>query len=160
MDFHKIIKKITQSPKQLSINKALKTIKGMTRFTSKNAYGDEYIKVNFTDTSALLLIIPTKEIFYSPRPLGILKSVNDQEIGTIQQIEHKNIHFKLANKNDYQYCLQHYIGIAGTDIEGECLFSDYLSEDGNHMLSLGWLSQTGKRADVYAYKISHQSVSL
>jgi hypothetical protein len=161
MTFNALIDALVKNNSQtLKVKNSIKQIKGMSRFTSINAYGDEYVKISFTDHTSMVLIIPSKEIFYSTQPIGKIINFHDKDIGVKETIQYKNVKFKLVNKNDYQFCLGHYVGEVGKDIEGECRFSDYLSEDNNHMLSLGWLSQSGKRADVYANKISLNKISI
>ncbi len=156
MKFDQLLKAILNKPSSIKIKIHNKntTIKGMSRYTSKNSYSDEYIKIALSDKSQLIVILPAKELFYAPKPIKRIKIITDKEIGKKTIVEFNNFKFRLVNRNDYQYCLEHYVGRAGKNIEGECRFSDYVSSDGNQMLSLGWLSDTGKRADVYAVRLN------
>jgi len=66
----------------------------------------------------------------------------------------------LEDKNDYQYVLELLVGTP-LDIEGKCRFSDYLpTEETKEFLSLGWLSETGKRADINPIHIDTAEVEF
>ena len=136
-----------------------KTVKGMVLLVSKNSPESPYIKTLFTDGSFLLILIEDKQLFYADSLLGRLETVSDEEIGKLEQIIYKDKTYKLVNKDDYQYVLRRYIGGA-QDVEGEVRFSDYISDDGEESLSLGWLSETGERADVYCKIIDLRNVEI
>ena len=134
-------------------------IKGMANYTSVNYEGEEYIKIEFTDHSHLLVIPSEQELYFAEKPLGKTRGITDKMIGN-KVINYKGKRYKLDNKNDYQFCIQLYVGKPNEDIEGERRFSDYISEDGLEMFSLGWLSVNNKRADVLVKKIAHSDVSI
>jgi hypothetical protein len=136
-----------------------KTVKGMVLLVSKNSPDSSYIKAVFTDGSFLLILIQDKQLCYADKLLGRLENVSDEEIGKLEQIVYKDKTYKLVNKDDYQYVLHRYIGRV-QDVEGEARFSNYLSNDGEESLSLGWLSETGERADVYCKSINVEDVKI
>lgn len=56
--------------------------------------------------------------------------------------------------------IQKYVG-GIDDIEGECQFSDYAPKDCTKaMLSLGIISASGQRADVYCEQISLEEIKV
>jgi len=135
------------SKTKITINGKEKTIRGMVLLSTKNYPDSSYIKTMFTDGSFLLIMIQDKELYYADKLIGNLESVEDDEIGRLENIKYQNKVYKLANKNDYQYVLRRYIG-GPQDVEGEVRFSDYFSEgEPKEILSLGWLSETSERAD-------------
>jgi hypothetical protein len=119
----------------------------------------EYWKIRFTDDSYLLIILEDQEVYYSDSYTFEAKTIADHQIGhdTIIEFEGKTYH--LGNKNDYQFVLELVYG-SPLDIEGECRFSDYFPTKGDkEFLSLGWLAQTGKRANIHC-KILDISTNL
>ena len=160
--FDKFIKHLLTNPSNkttLKIKGIKRKISGMARFTSVNYAGEEYIKITFKDHSHLLVIPSAKELYWTNKPLGKAHGITDKMIGK-PKVVFKGKTYKLDNKNDYQFCLQLYVGKPNEDIEGECSFSDYISEVGSEMLSLGFLSYNGKRADVHVKKINLEEVEI
>jgi hypothetical protein len=160
--FNSFLKQLLENPNEkttLEINGKKKRVKGMARFKSVNYGEDEYIKTSFTDGSQLIIIPSYREIYYAEKSLGKTPGISDDTIGK-KVIKFNRKTYKLDNKNDYQFCLRVYVGEPNKDIEGECRFSDYVSEDREEMFSLGWLSYNGKRADVLARKIAPEDVSV
>lgn len=161
-NFTDFVKRLLQNP---SINTTLlisgkkKKIKGMARFATINYPYDEYIKIVFTDYSFLFIVLKEKEFYYSEEYI-IETGVLDKEIGNKEIIKFSGKTYKLGNKDDYQFCLQLYVG-SPLDIEGECRFSDYFPTSGKkEYLSLGWILRTGKRADINAKIISLKEVKI
>jgi hypothetical protein len=163
MDFDTFLRKLLDNPSTqttLRIEGQEKKIKGMARFTTSNLKGQEYFKLNLKDSTAMVISPSTQEIFVGSS-LGHLTQISDDEIGIKEDITYNNHLYHLDNKDDYQYCLQVYVGNPGKDIEGECRFSDYISnQDGVFMLSLGWLMDTGNRADVAAQLVDTAEVQV
>lgn len=147
--------------KTLVIKERKRRVAGLARFTSRNCPDIQYFKMAFGDHSSLVVLPQEQEIYYSDSPLGVAKGIDDEMVGKDQFIEFNGKTYKLENRNDYQYCLQVYAGVPSKDIEGECRFSDYFSTHGvKEMLSLGWLVETGERADVLSLLIDLQEVTL
>jgi hypothetical protein len=160
--FDKFLRQLLKNPSDktiLKIKGVKRKINGMARFTSVNYAGEEYIKITFKDHSHLLVIPSAKELYWTEKSLGKARGITDKMIGK-PKVVYKGKEYKLDNKNDYQFSLQLYVGKPHKDIEGECDFSDYVSSDGNEMLSLGFLSYNGKRADVYVKKINLKEVKV
>jgi hypothetical protein len=158
--FYKDILQKATNQTILSIKNQKKQIKGMARFTSVNYAPAEYVKITFTDGTQLLIIPDDQLFYYSDQKLDHVKSIPDQAIGKEKVIVFHGKKFQLDNPNDYQFCLQPHVGQPG-DIEGECRFSDYVPQDGSdEILSLGWLSHTSQRADVYCQAINQSQVSV
>lgn len=160
--FETFLKQLLSNPSEkteIKINGSSSKIAGMARFTSVNYAGVEYIKITFKDHSHLLVIPSEKELYWTNKPLGKAHGITNKLIGKTKVV-FKGKTFYLDNKNDYQFCLQLYVGKPHEDIEGECSFSDYVSEDSNEMLSLGFLSYNGKRADVLVKKIGPEEVEI
>lgn len=149
--FDSFLKKLLEKPSTkttLLVKGEKKKIKGMARFTTKNYHGDEYIKIVFNDHSFMLILLNEKEVYYADGIVGRAEGITDEMIGKKKTIQYKGKEYKLDNKDDYQFCLQLYVGTP-FDIEGECKFSDYFPVKGpKEFLSLGWLSYTGERADI------------
>lgn len=160
--FDLFLKQLLKNPSKNTIIKIRgerKRIKGMAKFTSVNYKGEEYIKIMFTDHSHLLVIPSEQKLYFTEKPLVRAVGVSDEMIGR-KNLKYKGKKYNLDNKNDYQFCLQLYVGKPNEDIEGECKFSDYISEDSSELLSLGWLSANNKRADVLVKKINLFDVSI
>lgn len=149
-------------PKKLTIKGNQKEIKAMTRLTSKNYLDDggEYIKIIFTDGSFLLAIKNDEEFYFADSIIEHIQEIPDEDIGKADTLKYKNKEYKLENKDDYQYVLELIVGTP-LEIEGECRFSDYFPIEGTkEFLSLGWLSETGKRADINPIYIDTSEVEL
>lgn len=163
--FQTIYTKLQDNPSKtikLSINGNVKHIKAMVRLTSKNYLkdGGEYIKILFDDKSFLLAIKDDEEFYYADEIVEHIKEIPDGDIGTKEIIKYKDKDYKLGNKDDYQYVLDRLIGTP-LDIEGECRFSDYFPIDGTkEFLSLAWITETGKRADINPIFIDTNKVDL
>jgi hypothetical protein len=158
-DFYKELQESEFSKTKFLIKGKEKIVKGMVLLVSKNSSDSPYIKAVFTDGSFLLILIGDKQLYYADEILGRLENVSDEEIGKLEQITYKGKVYKLVNKDDYQYVLHRYIG-GIQDVEGEARFSDYLSDDGEESLSLGWISETGERADIYCKSINIKDVNI
>jgi hypothetical protein len=150
---------LNKTNKSLHVRGEEKTVKGAAQFRSINMPDDPYIKVTFTDDSGLILIINDKLVYYSPFHLVLLESITDQQIGTIEKVKYNNDIFNLCNKNDYQFVTKLISGEL-LDIEGECRFSDYMTQDESKMLSLGWNSYTKERDDAYAELITKEELEI
>lgn len=143
----------------LSVLGKRKKIKAMARFTSKNYPQSQYIKIVFDDHSFLFLVLSDKEIHYSDKYI-IKTGIPDEDIGEKEIVHYLGETYKLVNKDDYQFCLQLYVG-SPLDIEGECRFSDYFPVSGEkEYLSLGWVVRTGKRVDINAKIIRLEDVKI
>lgn len=162
-DFRSFLDKLLASPSnltRLSVGRKVKTIKAMAKLVSEHYPNDPYIKIIFRDDSFILIQPGDEEIFYAPSLLGKAESIADGEIGVKETLTFNGKKYKLGNKDDYQYCLQLYVG-SPKDIEGECKFSDYFPEVGpKEYLSLGWLMRTGERADINCKIISNSEVDV
>jgi len=152
MKFKTFTNKLLSTPPEsirLKINGIPKEIKAFARLTSKNYLVGEYWKLRFTDDSFLLLVIQDEELYYSDNYKLHITGIKDVQIGRKKLITYHSKTFKLGNKDDYQYVKELVYG-SPLDIEGECRFSDYFPVAGEKaFLSLGWLSETRKRADIY-----------
>ena len=134
----------------------------MVRLTSKNYLkdGGEYIKIKFTDGSFLLAVKNNEEFYFANSIIEHIQEIPDEDIGKTDILKYKNKEYKLENKDDYQYVLGLIVGTP-LEIEGECRFSDYFPTEGSkEFLSLGWLSETGKRADINPVYIDTAGVQL
>jgi hypothetical protein len=144
----------------LVIEGVTKKIIGMSRYATKNMPDGEYIKIVFEDHSLLLIIISDQEIYYADKPLGRIEYISDDMVTTTVKLQFLGKEYEVVNQNDYQYVLQKYIG-GVNDIEGECSFSDFAPVDGSKaMLSLGIISATGQRADVYCELIALSDITV
>lgn len=163
MDFDTFLQKLLNNPSSettIRIKGKEKNISGMARFEVENYPGLEYIKIVFNDHSFLLIMIDDKEFYYADAVIGLAQGITDEEIGEKTTLEYNGKTYALENKNDYQYVLQRYVG-SYQDIEGEARFSDYFPVEGpKEFLSLGWLSRTGKRADINPIIIAISEVEL
>lgn len=162
-NFNLFLKKLLDKPSTktiFSIQGKKKKIEAMARFTTVNYGGDEYIKIVFDDHSFMLILPKEQEIYYADRIIGQIKDITDEMIGNKTMIQYQGKKYRLGNKDDYQFCLQLYVGTP-FDIEGECRFSDYFPVKGSkEFLSLGWLSHTGKRADINPKIISLKQIEI
>lgn len=163
--FQTIYTKLQDKPSKstdLLINGNKKSIKAMVRLTSKNYLkeGGEYIKILFDDNSFLLAVKNDEEFYYADKIAENIKDIPDEDIGNKEIIKYKGKDYELGNKNDYQYVLDMLVGTP-LDIEGECSFSDYFPINGTkEFLSLGWITETGKRADINPVFIDTEKVDL
>ncbi|PIZ44459.1 hypothetical protein CO180_01885 [candidate division WWE3 bacterium CG_4_9_14_3_um_filter_41_6] len=156
--FEKIVFHITSGKTDgLSINGDKKTVAAAAQYRSTNTPNDPFIKVLFTDSSGLILLLHDEQIYYSQKKIGHLRHISNSAIGSAGYVEYEDRKFLLANKGDYQFVENVLIG-SPNDIEGECRFSDYISRDNKHILSLAVNSYTGKRDDVYATLIDESAV--
>lgn len=159
--FKEFFQKLLSNPssKMIMIVKgSRKIVKGMARFSTINYPDDVYIKIVFDDHSFLLIIPKEQEIYYAEKILGKAEGITDEMIGRDKVLKFNGKKYELGNKNDYQFCLQLYVGTP-KDIEGECRFSDYFPAEGpKEFLSLGWLSYSGERADINCRIIDSQDI--
>jgi len=136
-----------------------KVIKGMARFYAPG-YGMEYLKISFSDHSAMVLVPDEESVGYSQLgEMGQAEGLEDEDLGK-EKLVFRGVEYKLDGEKQYQYAVQVYAGEPGKDIEGECRFWDYTSVDGKLMLSVGHLMDTGKRADVLVEKIDIAQVEV
>lgn len=163
MSFDTFITQLLANPssnKTIIVNGNSKEILGMSRYTSKNMPEGEYIKIVFVDHSLMVILLLDQEIYYTDQAMGKLDTIQDEQIGVLDTINYLGQEFELVNKQNYQFVIQKYVG-STSDIEGECKFSDYVPKDGTKsMLSLGILSHTGKRADVFCELISLDDIRI
>lgn len=144
----------------IKIRNTPKIITGMSRFVTKHYPDSAYIKIVFADHSLMLIVIGEEEIYYANDPLGRIESITDNLVVTADKISFNGKDYEVVNQNDYQFVVQKYIG-GINDIEGECIFSDFASVDGNKsILSLGIISATGERADVYCEQMSIDDIQV
>lgn len=164
-NFQTIYTKLQDNPAKstkLIINGNEKTIKAMVRLISKNYLKEdgEYIKILFSDNSFLLAIKNDEEFYFAEDNVKHIEEIPDEDIGRKEIITYRGKEYELVNKNDYQYVLSLLVG-SPSEIEGECRFSDYSPKDGTkESLSLGWISETGKRADINLLFIDSDKVVL
>jgi len=164
-DFNQFLKRLLDKPSKkttLIIKGKKKKIKAMVKLTAKNYLKDNglYYKIIFNDGSFLLIIPEDKELYYVGRVVEHIKEIKDEQIGKDKIIEYKGKKYELGNKDDYQFVLKLMVG-SPLEIEGECRFSDYFPTAGSkEFLSLGWLSMTGKRADINPVIIDLEDVKL
>lgn len=158
-DFYQQLTDQKKIPRQLKILGEKKIIKGIAQFFAPG-YGFDYIKISFSDHSALVVIPSQKNIGYSALgDMGAAEGITDVMIGR-KELIYGGIKYKLDGANQYQFCTHVFIGQPGRDIEGECRFFDYVSEDGTKVLSLGWLAENNRRADVLAENIDINDVKI
>lgn len=154
-----LIVSVSNSP-AIKVRNELKKIVGMSRFATKNYPDGEYIKIVLDDHSLMLIVIGEKEIYYTDMPLGKIESISDDMVATADKLNFQGKDYEVVNQNDYQFVLQKYVG-GINDIEGECIFSDFVPTDGSKaMLSLGIISATNERADVYCELIKLDEIEL
>lgn len=150
-DFTEFLDNLLRNPlhkTKISIKGRTKQVKAMAKLVSMNYPNEPYLKIIFIDGSFLLIQPKEKEIYYAPSLLGKAPGIANEDIGKKKVLTFNDKKYRLENKDDYQFCLQLYIG-SPLDIEGECRFSDYFPETGpKEYLSLGWLVRTGERADI------------
>jgi hypothetical protein len=162
-NFQEFLNKLLSSPSsktKFSIRGELKRLKGMARFRTVNMPNDEYIKITFFDGSFLLIMPNDEEIYYADEVVEHIKEIKDKDIGTKKLISYKGKEYQLENRDDYQFVINRHVG-SHNDIEGEARFSDYFPTSGpQEFLSLGWLSYTGKRADINPVIIDLSEVEL
>jgi carbonic anhydrase len=119
-----------------------------------------YFKVVFSDDSLLIVIPDQQSIQYADKELGQIKTIKDSEIGEKEIIGYNGKTYKLENKHDYQFVVKKIIG-GLLDIEGECMFSDYVNQnDSDDCLSLGWISYDGRRADVNSHNLLIEDINI
>ncbi len=163
-NFKVFVEKLVKLKKNSSVivrNKTRK-IKALAHLTSLNYLEDcgDYYKALFTDGSFLLAIPGEKEIYFADEIVEHVKEIKDKEIGVKKNLIYKGKKYSLDNPHDYQLVLELIIG-SPLEIEGECSFSDYVSSEGNkEMLSLGWLSRTGVRADIWCELIDLGEIDI
>lgn len=162
-DFDSFYNKITDNPStntRVVINGKEKTIKGMVLLTTKNNPSDQYIKIVFNDGSFLLVMIQDKEFYYADKLIGNIAVIKDEDIGKLEKIGYEGKIYELGNRDDYQYVLRRYVG-GPKDVEGEARFSDYFPVEGpKEFLSLGWLAETGERADINCKIVDIKSIEI
>lgn len=162
MTFDQLLETILKSPGSLTIelNGVKKTIRAMVRLTTVHFPNTEYIKIRCNDDSFLLLFPSTQEMYYSDHFSTHIETISDDRIGKDQEITYEGKSFVLDNADDYQVVLEVLFG-SPFEIEGECAFSDYVPTDGSReILSLGWITRTGERADIYCKKIDINTIHL
>lgn len=138
--------------KDISVQKTRYNIKGAALYSTAHFPDDSYYKVAFENHVGLLIVPSINQIFFTTS-LETAKGISDEQVGT-QEVEYGNKTYHAVNANDYQF-VRKIISGSPSDIEGECAFSDYEDEGTPPtMLSLGWISYTKKRADVFAKQIS------
>ena len=136
----------------------LRKVKGLSSFSTKN-YDDEYYKFFFDDGAFLMLVPGDDEVYFTEKHVDEIESIPDAEIGKPEILLNAK-KFILKDKNNYQFVKQRYVG-GFKDVEGEVSFSDYEPAEGEkEILSLGFLSFTGKRADIQCKLISMEDVGL
>lgn len=164
-NFDTLLKKILNNPKKgmiITIKNVPRKLVAMVYLTTINYMKDDsdYIKMLFEDGSFLLVIPSEKEIYYADKVIGHVKEIDGEDIGKKEIIEFKGKEYKLDNKDDYQFVLKLMVGLP-TEIEGECKFSDYVPvSGGKELLSLGWLTRTGERADIWCKLINRKDVEV
>jgi len=139
-----------------------KTVKAMIRLISKNYLQEngDYIKVYFKEDGYLMIIPGAQEIYFSDVLQGKIPGITDDMIGKRKVITLNGKKYRLANKDDYQFVKQLYVG-SPLEIEGECFFSDYYPVEGpKAFLSLGWLSYNRKRADLKCQIIDLKDIKI
>lgn len=163
LDFKQFLASLLKNPSnqtRISVNGKVKEIKAMAKLASLHYLKDSYIKIIFNDGSFLLIQPADEEVYYAQSLLGKVQDIPDEDIGNKELLIYKEKRYKLGNKDDYQFCLQLYVG-SPMDIEGECRFSDYFPESGpKEYLSLGWLMRTGERADINCTIIDFTELSI
>lgn len=159
-DFYQKINGNITSKTEFVINGISKFPKGMVLLVTKNMPKNPYIKIVFNDQSFLLVMIKDKEIYYADKIIGHIKEIADEKIGSETRLEYNGKTYELGNKDDYQYVMRRSIG-GPKDVEGEAKFSDYFSTNGlKEFLSLGWLSETGERADINCKIIEPTEINI
>lgn len=101
----------------------------------------EYVKCELTNNKTLVLI-PSENLVYIGSVINDLKYKRLSET----EIEYNDKIFYKTGEG-HQYIKRIDFGNE-TEVEGKCVFEDYESD--NYIISLGVLSDSGIRADVYA----------
>ena len=123
-----------------------------THYTTKsdNSY---YVKIKLSEDK-ILLIIPDDELIC----LGeVIENMQYKQIDNDTISFREEIYKKVGN--DYQLVKEIEFGDS-TNVEEECEFIDYESENGNKTISLGILKPSNERADVYANVIDIEDIKF
>lgn len=124
----------------------------------KTISGLEYTKIVFKNKSFLYVVPEEEELYYSAKYITETH-IPYEDIGNKETIEYNGKKYKLENKDDYQYVTKLHIWDI-TTIEWECRFSDYMPNEWNDFLSLGWVTYTNKRADINPTLININDIEI
>jgi len=159
MDFKIFYSKLlseTANSKKISIFGEIKNIIWMASY--KTLSWLEYTKIVLKDHSFLYIVPWDKQIYYSTEYI-VDTDILDDDVWVKKVLTYKWRKYKLENKDDYQYVTHLYIGDINT-IEWECIFSDYVPEEWNDFLSLGWIVANEERADINPSLIKIEDIEI
>lgn len=162
MEFNHLLSLLDENldEKAFQIKGKSKKVVGLAEFRTINMGEDGYFKMMFDDHSFMLVIPSMGSVFYADRILGKADGISDEMIGNVAELEFNDKKYKLENKDDFQYTVRLFIG-GPEDIEGEVKFSDYGPVDGSvEILSLGWITRTGERADINCKEIALERIQV
>lgn len=132
----------------------------LVHYRTVNLGDNEYLKVVFNDGSFLLVLIKDRVLMFTEKLPHHIIEIRDNQIGVSKTLQYAGRDCTLVNKDDYQYVLRRYYGDFAA-LEGEVRFSDYEPEDGTMaLLSLGWHSKDGSRADIFVEAIAQNEVTV
>ncbi len=161
MSAQELLDQLIQDPtRKISIQGKVRSIVGFAEFKTINLGEESYYKIIFDDHS-FLFIVPSQDLllFTSDAPAHFAE-IPDEDIGIKQNIASRGKDYILENAHDYQYVVRLIVG-DWKSIEGEVKFSDYVPADGaSELLSLGWITRTGERADVNPKHIDITDISI
>lgn len=153
--YGELLDKTTKS-KKIEIFWKVKDIIWMASY--KTIHKLEYIKIVMKDQS-FLCVMPLDKLVYYSAEYVVDTDIFDDDVWVKEVLIYKWKKYKLENKDDYQYVTHLYIGDINT-IEWECIFSDYVPEEWNDFLSLGWIVSNEERADIHANLINIDDIKI
>ena len=137
-----------------------KNLSGIAKYWS-DGYGFEYLKLQFSDHSALVVVPSLQEIGFSEKGnMGAGEGIPNSIVGA-PTVQYDHRAWNLANGPDYQRVIEVLAGKPGHDSEGECAFWDYTcNQFEGAVLSLAYMSETRQRADVLTKPIPVEEIEI
>ncbi len=126
-------------------------IKTKTWYSIMEDESVSYIKCELSE-GKVLVVIPSDNIIYIGE---VIDNMNYQKTDD-ETIEYKNEIFKKVGEG-HQYIKNIEFGEEEL-VEGKCSFTDYDGDD--HVISLGYLEDKKKEADVYALKLETSDIEF
>lgn len=123
----------------------------MVKYVTEQDPEHWYVKLKL-DKNSVLVISPFDNYMY----LGFVGEPFSCDFPTPEIITHNDVDYKLET-TDYQIVKEFVFGNI-LEMEGEVLFSDYSA--GDRIISMGIISRTNTRADVYAEVLHPNDIKL
>jgi len=137
--------------KKISINNIEYIIKTKTWYSIEEDNETRYVKCELSNNK-ILVIIPDDDLIY----LGEVIDNLSYERLSETEIRYNDIIFNKTG-DGHQYIVNIEFGNED-DIEGNCIFEDFESE--NNIISLGILTDKNIRADVYADILNKEDINI